>query len=160
MSNCQFSINGAVKGGAVCTASSVENRIKFTNLNIAESITSMDVQFDSSTAIYAGSATLVFYYYNPGTGAQITSLINYVSVTTTNADLTISLTSTSDVVGENITYTLIYTPSVTISADSVVQLELAPWGAFSKSNFLTDNTTQICAGNCSLTIPADTGNVS
>lgn len=99
VANCVFSINGGVKSGAVCTADSNTNRITFTNLNIVESITSMDVQFESSTAEYAGSETIVFYYYDPGTGSQITSLINYVSVTTTNADLTITLASTSDIVG-------------------------------------------------------------
>ena len=82
----------------------------------------MSVSFETTTAEYSGASTITFYYYDPVTGSQIIGIENFISITTTNADMTLSFASTSDVVGENVTYTLDYTPSVTISANSVVQI--------------------------------------
>lgn len=42
----------------------------------------MSISFQSSTANYAGTATLIFNYYDPTTNSQIAGLVNYISVAT------------------------------------------------------------------------------
>lgn len=159
VSGCELKINNVAKTGLTCTINTGNKAIEFSDLRITESISSMTVSFTTSTSRYAATDTLIFYYYDPGTTTLLSALTNYVSLTIVNAEMTCSLASNSDIVGEDVTYTVQYTPTVLAEVDSVVQIVLDPWGAFEGSNFLTDNTTNICGGNCSLTLPADTGGV-
>lgn len=71
-----------------------------------------------------------------------------------------SISSTSNVVGNNVTYNFTYTPLVPIYANSVLQVQMQPWGAYSQSNFLTTNIATICNGACNLSIPSSNGNIS
>ena len=87
-------------------------------------------------------------------------MINYVSVAFTNAVMTCSLASTSDIVGANTTYTFSYTPLVSIAAGSILQLNLDPWGAFKESNFITTSPDLICSNLCTITTPASNNNIS
>lgn len=160
VTNCQFQINSSPVSSAVCAVDSGTSSIIFSNLQLTQTITSMSISFNTITANYAGSATLAFNYYEPGTNTLINNLINFISVTTTNAPLTTIISTTSDIVGSGTTYTIQYTPSVTISQNSIVQVEIQPWGAYSQSNFITTNTTTICSGECTLTVPSDTNNVT
>lgn len=34
----------------------------------------------------------------------------------------------------------------------MVQLQFDPWGPFSRSNFLTTNTTSVCSGQCTISL--------
>lgn len=156
-SNCGFWVNTVQKASANCSLDG--QNIKFTNLLITESISSIRVQFNSSTANYAATATLTFSYYDPSTAAAL-SLVNYISLTITNAVMSCSLSSSSAIVGDNATYTLTYTPIVSIESGSILQINLQPWGAYSASNFVTTSTGAICGGACSLTIPSSNNNIS
>lgn len=112
--NCAFWLNGNPVASAACAASTSTNEVVFTNLNIVGSISSIRVQFNTSTARFSGSYTVNFFYYDTATQAIIPALTNFLSVSIVNAVMTCSLTSTSNIVGDNVTYTLGYTPLVTI----------------------------------------------
>ena len=121
-------VNGVVKASAVCSLQN--SNIRFTALSITESISTITVKFVTVGAMYSGNAVLTFTYYDPSTSQQITSLINYVSVNFSNAVMQCSLTSTSNIVGATTTYTFSYTPLVPITAGSILQLNIDPWGAY------------------------------
>ena len=40
-----------------------------------------------------------------------------------------------------------------------MQVQLAPWGPYSKSNFKTTNTTTVCQGLCMITSPSSNSNL-
>lgn len=41
-----------------------------------------------------------------------------------------------------------------------MQIQIQPWGAFSQSNFITANVTNICNNTCTLSVPSSNGNLS
>lgn len=159
VTGCGFWLNDVAVDGAVCSVSVSTNEIVFTQLQIATAITSIKLQFRTSTARYSGSTTIIFYYYSTVTGTA-NSYSNYVLLSTANAIMPCTVTSNSAIVGDNITYALSYTPLVPIEANSVLQVQMQPWGAYSQSNFITTNVTSICNGACTLSVPASNGNVS
>ncbi len=160
VSGCGVWVNGVTVSTAICTVSLSTNQVVFTQLQLTTTITNIRVQFRTSTARYSGSSNLIFYYYNPTTNALITTLTNYVSLTIVNAVMSCSVNSTSNIVGDNITYTLSYTPLVPIETNTVLQVQMQPWGPYSQSNFITSNVTLICNGACTLSVPANNGNIS
>lgn len=160
VSGCQFLLNGSPVASAVCTVNSTNNAIIFSQLNINSSISSIQLQFNTSTARFSGSSTIIFYFYNTTTNIPISSLTNYVSLSIVNAVMSCGISSNSVIVGDNITYTLTYTPLVVIEANSVMQIQIQPWSAFSQSNFITTNVTNICNNTCTLSLPSSNGNLS
>lgn len=114
VSGCQFLLNGIQINSAVCSVNTTNNAIVFSELNISTSITSIQMQFNTSTARYSGSSTVVFYFYDTSTNGIVNSLTNYVSLSIVNAVMSCGVTSNSVIVGDNITYALTYTPLVTI----------------------------------------------
>jgi hypothetical protein len=71
-----------------------------------------------------------------------------------------NINTNNDVVGSNVSYTISYVPLVSIYANTVVQVQMQPWGAYSLSNFVTTNTATICNGACTLSVPASNANIS
>lgn len=101
VSNCKVAVNGNAISGAVCSVSTATNQIIFTNLNISVAISNISVVFNSSTAMYASSPTLIFYFYNTTTNTSITDLTNYVSLSIFNAVMGCTISSTSNNVGNH-----------------------------------------------------------
>lgn len=114
VSGCQFLLNGSPLASAVCAVNSTNNAIIFSQLNINTSISSIQLQFNTSTARFSGSSTIVFYFYSTTTNSLISTLTNYVSLSIINAVMSCGISSNSVIVGDNITYTLTYTPLVVI----------------------------------------------
>lgn len=114
VSGCQFLVNGVAVTTVACAVNSTNNAIVFSQLNIATSVSSIQIQFNTSTARYSGSSTIVFYFYNTTTNSLVNSLTNYVSLSIINAIMSCGVSSNSVIVGDNITYTLTYSPLVTI----------------------------------------------
>lgn len=160
VSGCGVWVNGLAVTTANCAVSLATNEVVFTQLQLNVSVSNLRVEFRTSTARFSGSSNLIFYYYNPTTNALINSLTNYVSLTIVNAVMSCAISSTSAIVGDNITYTLSYTPLVPIETNTVLQVQMQPWGPYSQSNFITSNITLICNGACTLSVPANNGNIS
>ena len=160
VSGCSFALNNQVVSSAQCSFSSSTNQIIFTQLNIATAISSIRITFNTTTPRFSGSSTIIFYYYNTTTNTIISSLTNYISLNIVNAIMPCTVTSTSVIVGDNVTYTFSYSPLVQVEANSILQIQMQPWGSYSQSNFITTNTTLICNNNCTLSVPATNGNLS
>lgn len=160
VSNCAFWLNGNPVSTAVCSISNSTNEIIFTQLNIATAISSIQLVFNTSTSRYSGSSTIIFYYYNATDNSMISALTNYISLAVVNAVMPCWVTSTSAIVGDSATYTLGYSPLVTIEPNTVLQVQMQPWGPYSQSNFVTTNTTLVCNNQCMLSVPASNGNIS
>ena len=65
-SACSFLVNSVPVSSAVCQLDG--SNIKFTSLSLTQTISSIQVIFNTSTAGYSGTAVLTFSYYNPTTG--------------------------------------------------------------------------------------------
>lgn len=160
VTGCGVWVNGVAVSTTVCAVSLSTNEVVFTQLQINTTISNIRIEYRTSTARYSGSASLIFYYYNPTTSTLISSLTSYVSLSIVNAIMPCTFTSTSAIVGDNITYTFAYTPLVPIESNTVLQVQMQPWGPYSQSNFITTNVTLICNGACTLSVPANNGNIS
>jgi hypothetical protein len=71
VSNCKVSINSILLSTTVCNVSPSTNQIILTNLNITTLITNISIIFNTSTAMYTSSSTLIFYFYNTTTNTII-----------------------------------------------------------------------------------------
>ena len=148
---CSVTLNGAAVSTAVCTQNS--NSIVFSSLNIATTVSSLLLGFTTSTASYSGSFTLNIVYYEPGNSATVYNS-NSALLIITNDAMTCSLTSTSNTVGATSSnYTLTYTPSVTISANSLLQIIFPAWSTYTLTNFPSGSTSSVCGGQCTIRSP-------
>lgn len=151
VSACSVTLNGAPVGSAVCTLSS--NTIIFSSLNIATTVTSLSLAFTTSTALYSGSFTLTLVYTQPGGSTPIGNS-NSALIIVTNAAMTCSLGSTSNIVGTTASnFTLTYTPSVHISAGSLLQVIFPAWSAYTLTNFPAGSSSSVCGGQCTIRSP-------
>lgn len=154
VNSCKFWDKGVEVLGVLCNVSS--NAILLTNLQQNGNAGLQTVSFISSTAIFATISQVTFNILNSTTSANLYTAST--QFTTTNAIMNCSLTSTSDVVGNNVTYTLSYTPLVDIYADSILQIQMQPWGQYLGSNFLSNDPNAICNNNCVVSAPSINNN--
>ena len=150
VSACTVSLNAATIPSATCTRNS--NSITFSSLNIATTVNNITLTFNTSTALYAGSFTLTLAYHQPGNSASVYSTSSTLLIIG-NAPMTCGLTSTSAVVGATANYTLSYTPSVYISANSYLQVIFPAWSSYSLTNFPSGSSASICGGLCTVRSP-------
>ena len=150
LSGCTVAVNGATVASAVCTRNS--NSISFSSLNIATTVNSVTLTFNTSTAIYAGSFTLTLAYHQPSNSAIVYSTSSTLLIIS-NAPMTCSLASTSNTVGASANYTLTYSPSVYISANSYLQVIFPAWSTYFLTNFPSGTSASICGGLCTVRNP-------
>lgn len=150
VTGCSVILNGNSLSSSVCSVSS--NVITFSSLGISTTISSLILNFNTSTALYSGSFLTTLTYYAPGnTGIIYNS--NSALITIANAALSCTLTSTSSIVGATANYSLAYTPSVFISAGSLLQIQFPGWSAYTLTNFPSGTAASICNGQCSIRNP-------
>ena len=150
VSNCRALLNGATISTAVCAVSS--NSIVFSQLNINSTVSSLSLQFNTSTALYSGSFIVAVSYYQPGNSSN-----NYNSnsalISITSASMACSMASSSNVVGATTNYTFTLTPSVTIAAGSILQIQWPGWSAYTLTNFPSFTSASVCGGQCTIRSP-------
>lgn len=149
-SACSVTANGNSIAAAVCSASS--NTVSFTSLGINSVVNTLTITFNASSALYASSFVATLNYYPPGTTSNSYNS-NSVLLTITNAPMTCSLTSKSATVGATTDYSLAYTPSVYISAGSILQLTFPAWSAYSLTNFPSGTSASVCNSECTIRNP-------
>jgi hypothetical protein len=69
-----------------------------------------------------------------------------------------AVNSTSNKVGDNVNYTVLYNPLVQLYPNSIAQIQIQPWSFYNKSNFLNNNVNLICSGACTISTPPANGN--
>ena len=151
VASCALSVNAAAVSGAVCalTSSSV---ITFSSFTSAATVSNMSLSFTTDAAQYAGSFTISLRYYEPGNegnGFGSNSALLSFAV----SSMTCGLSSSSDRVGEAATYSLTYSPSVTISSGSIVQVVLPAWSSYTLTNFPSATASTVCGGQCTIRNP-------
>lgn len=150
VSNCRAVLNGANISTAQCGVSS--NSIVFSQLNIATTVSSLSLQFNTSTALYSGSFIVTVAYYQPGNASN-----NYNSnsalISITSSSMTCSMNSSSNIVGATTNYTFTLSPSVTIAAGSILQIQLPGWSAYTLTNFPSFTSASVCGGQCTIRSP-------
>jgi hypothetical protein len=150
VSGCSATLNGATISGAVCTLSS--SSIVFSQLNIASTVSTLLLGFNTSTALYSGSFTITLAYYAAG-GTSTLYNSNSALITITDASMACTLSSTSATVGATSNYTLTYTPGVFISSGSYLQVKFPAWSAYTLTNFPSGSASSICNGQCTVRNP-------
>lgn len=153
--NCKIAINGVADTiFPICTFTA--SQIVFTNFSTGVLVTSMNVSFNTNTALYAGSFTVSLAYFQTGTNTQLGT--NSALVTIAVASIICNIATTGTRVGQNpVNFTLYYTPSVEISANSILQITLPAWSTYSLTNFISGaNAASICAGQCTVLVPTST----
>lgn len=154
VSGCKFWDKGVEVSGVVCNVSS--NVILLSNLQQNGNAGLQTISFISSTAIFATISQVTFNILNSTTaGILYTASTQF---TTTNAVMNCSMVSTSDIVGNNVSYTLNYSPLVDIYSDSILQIQMQPWGQYNGSNFITNDANFICNNNCAVSAPSINNN--
>lgn len=111
--SCSLLVNGQAISSQ-CRYDSTSNHVIFSSFSQPSGISNFTVGFRASTARYALTSSLLFLYYSPGSSSLSTISNNYVPITITNAPMACSWASSSLVVGSNTTYTISYSPTVTI----------------------------------------------
>lgn len=150
VTGCSVILNGNALSSSICSASS--NVITFSSLGIATTVNSLVLNFNTSTALYSGSFLTTLTYYEPGNTGNIYNS-NSALITITNAALSCTLTSTSTIVGATANYSLTYTPSVFISAGSLLQIQFPAWSAYTLTNFPSGTAASVCNGQCTIRNP-------
>lgn len=150
VSSCQALLNGITISTAQCSASS--NSIIFTSLNIATTVTTLTLLFNTTTALYSGSFITTLTYYQVGNSAN-TYNSNSALISITNAAMSCSLTSSSAIVGAATNYSFSYSPSVTISAGSILQVQFPAWSAYTLTNFPSFLASTVCNSQCTIRNP-------
>jgi len=152
LTGCQVSINGGVRS-TTCNLTPASNLVSFSSIGNSATISTMTLVFITNTALYSGSFIASLSYYLPGAPAT-TYGSNSAPLTITNANMAAcSFTSNTSVVGAPATFQLTYSPSSTISAGSILQVQLAPWSAYNLSNFLSFTPSSVCGGACTVRSP-------
>jgi hypothetical protein len=64
-----------------------------------------------------------------------------------------SFSSVSSIVGANTTFGLTYSPSVFISAGSILQVQFSPWSTYNLTNFPGFTSANVCSGACTIRSP-------
>jgi hypothetical protein len=150
VSNCKALLNGSTISTATCALSS--NSIVFSQLNINSTVSSLFLQFNTSTALYSGSFIVAISYYQPGNSTN-----NYNSnsalISITSASMACSITSSSSIVGATTNYTFTLSPSVTIAPASILQIQFPGWSAYTLTNFPSFTSASVCSGQCSIRSP-------
>ena len=150
VSNCRALLNGANISTAQCAVSS--NSIVFSQLNVATTVSSLSLQFNTSTALYSGSFIVAVAYYQAGNASN-----NYNSnsalISITSALMACSMASSSSIVGGTTNYTFTLSPSVTIAAGSILQIQLPGWSAYTLTNFPSFSSASVCGGQCTIRSP-------
>jgi len=152
VTGCQLQINSVSIPNALCQLNSGSNLISFSQLNNSQVITNLTLVFNTSTALYSGSFIASISYYAPGNASKVYSS-NSAPITIVSAAMTCSVSSSATQVGATTNYTLTYTPSVSISAGSILQVLYPPWSAYTLTNFPSFTSSAVCAGQCSLRTP-------
>ena len=106
-------INGNSVSGVACSYNDVLGHVIFSGLPVG-SVTNYTATFWASTANYATTSTLTFRYYQPATTTATSISNNLVQVTTTKSTMVCSWSSTSDIVGANTNYTVLFSSPVNI----------------------------------------------
>jgi hypothetical protein len=153
LSGCQVSINASPRTGTLCFLTSASNLISFSSIGSnTNAINNMTLIFSTNTALYAGSFVASLSYYLPGTPAT-TYGSNSAPLTITNAVMGCSFSSNSSLVGQTTSFQLTYSPSSTVSAGSILQVQFSPWSAYNLTNFPSFSSTNVCGGGCSIRSP-------
>ena len=151
-SACQLSINASPVSTAVCEKAPSSNLITFSSINNNRTITNMTIVFTTGTALYSGSFVISLSYTQPGVSSNSYGS-NSAPISINSANMSCSFASSSSVVGANATFTLSYTPSVFISAGSIVQVQFSPWSAYNLTNFPSFTSSGVCGGACTIRSP-------
>lgn len=149
VSNCRAILNGA-NISSLCAVSS--NSIVFSQLNISTTVSTLSLQFNTSTALYSGSFIVTASYYQPGNASNSYNS-NSALISITSASMGCSLTSSSSVVGVTANYSFTLNPSVTIAAGSILQIQFPGWSAYTLTNFPSFTSASVCAGQCTIRSP-------
>lgn len=152
LSGCQLSINAAVVSSAVCTLTNSSNLVTFSSLNNAATINNLTLVFSTGTALYAGSFIATLSYFQPSTPSNSYGS-NSAPLTITSTVMPCTITSTSSTVGASTNFTFSYTPSVFISAGSILQVQFSPWSAYNLTNFPSFTSSAVCSGACTIRSP-------
>lgn len=151
VSTCQLAINNVNYTGINCTANSGANTITIGNISTtALTATSLIVGFFTSGAVYSGSLSVLMYFMD-SSGLQISDSRVNTTLTIIPATMTTcSVSNLNQIVGSSTTFTFGFTPVVSISASSVLQIVLPAW--FGNSSNLVNNASANCSQNCSATL--------
>lgn len=149
VSGCQLLINSNTVPSAQCAISS--NIITFTQLNNAQTISTLSLLFYTGTALYSGSFTISINYYLPNTTTLQGS--NSARLLINSAPMTCSLVSTSNIVGATANYSFTLTPPSEISSDSTLQIVFPAWSVYSLTNFPGGTNATICGNQCEIKAP-------
>jgi hypothetical protein len=137
---------------AVCTLTSSSNLVSFSSINNTQTISNLTLVFSTGTALYAGSFVATLSYYQPGAPSNSYGS-NSAPITITNSAMACAFSSTSSIVGATANFTLAYSPSVFVSAGSILQVQFSPWSVYNLTNFPSFTSSSVCGGACSIRSP-------
>lgn len=152
LTGCQLSINNAIVSTAVCKLTTASNLVTFSSIGNSAVISNMTLIFSTGTALYSGSFVASLSYYQPSTPSNSYGS-NSAPITITSAPMSCGFSSTSTLVGAISNFTFTYSPSVFISAGSILQIQFPAWSTYSLTNFPNFTSPSVCSGACTIKSP-------